>query len=252
MFNPVAARAVIKITDFLATQKGGIPIKTWNVVEFGNQRFGAKECLPKGFPFIESTKDFYKVLGFEYSCIDVNTNQGAIIADLNRPIRPQLKIGYHTLVTNNGTGEHIFDQRLVFENAHELCNVGGVMLHVLPFAPWENHGFYNYNPILFRDLAAANGYKILFLWMTTRNDPAPVDLFSGTDANPNNWVFQEKRPKLLQKWIKDRRAEAVGGPKEIYLTVAFQRMSPHGFKVPLQGKYKKDVEGLKIKEDYAL
>ena len=42
--------------------------------------------------------------------------------------------------------------------AHTLCKVGGVMLHVLPFVNYLNHGFFSFNPILFHDLAAANSY----------------------------------------------------------------------------------------------
>ena len=37
------------------------------------------------------------------------------------------------------------------------------MLHVLPFVNYLNHGFFSFNPILFHDLAAANGYDIVRL-----------------------------------------------------------------------------------------
>ncbi len=46
---------------------------------------------------------------------------------------------------------------------HDLTKTDGVMLFVLPFYNWLNHGFYNYNPLLFVDLATAYNYDILRL-----------------------------------------------------------------------------------------
>ncbi|MEQ8736392.1 MAG: hypothetical protein RIC29_15820 [Rhodospirillaceae bacterium] len=43
------------------------------------------------------------------------------------------------------------------------------MLHVLPMTPYLNHGFYNYYPTLFSDIAVANKYKWLFLWFGGRD-----------------------------------------------------------------------------------
>src|SRR3546814_7323570 len=97
---------------------------------------------------------------------------GAKVVDLNKPIKGHHYdlLGKFDLVTNNGTGEHIFNQDAVFENVHDLAKVGGAMLHILPMSPWVNHGFYNYNPILFRDIAAANRYEWLFMWVSDRSE----------------------------------------------------------------------------------
>lgn len=46
---------------------------------------------------------------------------------------------------------------------HQLARVGGIMLFVLPFYNWMNHGFFNFNPLLFTDLAEANDYEIVRL-----------------------------------------------------------------------------------------
>ena len=43
---------------------------------------------------------------------------------------------------------------------HNFCSVGGVMLHILPFIDWINHGFYSFHPIIFGDMASSNNYKI--------------------------------------------------------------------------------------------
>lgn len=109
-----------------------------------------------------STADYYRALGFAaYRTIDVNARYDSLVMDLNRDLA--LHYGFREtfdLVTNNGTGEHVFNQSAVFSNAHALCKVGGVMLHVLPFVNYLNHGFFSYNPILFHDLAAANRYDV--------------------------------------------------------------------------------------------
>ena len=78
-------------------------------------------------------------------------------------------IKVYDLVINNGTGEHIFDQYSLFKNIHNLCNLNGLMLHILPFIDWINHGFYNFHPIFFADLSAANDYEIIKLSMADRN-----------------------------------------------------------------------------------
>lgn len=111
------------------------------------------------------TGDYFRALGFSnYTAIDVNSVYGSLIMDLNVDLREAH--GYtqtFDLVTNNGTGEHIFNQLSVFKNMHQLTNVGGMQLFVLPFYNWMNHGFFNFNPLLFTDLAAANGYEVVRL-----------------------------------------------------------------------------------------
>jgi len=109
------------------------------------------------------TATYFKALGFsDYTAIDVNALYGSLIMDLNVDLGDTY--GYtktFDLVTNNGTGEHIFNQHAVFKNMHQLAAVGGVLLFVLPFYNWMNHGFFNFNPLLFTDLAAANDYEIV-------------------------------------------------------------------------------------------
>jgi hypothetical protein len=127
----------------------------------------------RGDALAASTADYYRALGFtSYRTIDVNARYGSIVMDLNRDLEQHY--GFRQtfdLVTNNGTGEHVFNQAAVFANAHALCKVGGVMLHVLPFFNYLNHGFFGYNPILFHDLAAANHYEVCRLSVASNHGP---------------------------------------------------------------------------------
>jgi hypothetical protein len=146
------------------------------VVEWGNQRFRYDPNVIDNVMKITNREirkpveyvwEFFEDLGFsDYLSIDVNEELKSIAMDLNFILKD--KYDYNEkfdLVTNNGTGEHIFDQRTVFENMHNLCEVDGIMLNILPLSPWLNHGFYNYNPNLFRDIVSANRYEWCFLWI---------------------------------------------------------------------------------------
>ena len=109
------------------------------------------------------TASYFRALGFaSYDAIDVNSLYGSMIMDLNVDLREKYAFTQtYDLVTNNGTGEHIFNQYAVMKNMHQLTKVGGMLLFVLPFYNWMNHGFFNFNPLLFTDLAAANGYDVV-------------------------------------------------------------------------------------------
>lgn len=233
MFNPVAVRAVTKLLPYY------VGVNEPSVVELGNQRFSPGTAPhPQG---VKTTEEFYRALGFsKYVAIDVNTKMSAIAMDLNFDLCD--KYGYYTkydLVTNNGTGEHIFNQYQVFKNIHNLCKLDGIMLHILPMTGWINHGFYNYNPFLFRDLAAANNYEILFVWLSKR-DMEPIDVTN----NPH--LFQEKRPTELIRVIHKLNSA------NTYLVVAMKNRSDNlaEFRTPIQGKYRGDIDSSEIGDRY--
>ncbi len=48
-----------------------------------------------------------------------------------------------------------------------MTQVNGILLFILPFYNWLNHGFFNFNPILFSDLSKANDYEIIKLSFAT-------------------------------------------------------------------------------------
>src|SRR5689334_20761103 len=87
-----------------------LPAGKKKVIEYGNQRFTAGSG---------TTQEFYEKLGYEYMALDVNENMGAVVVDLNLRYHRWMDIkfnplAYADLVTNNGTSEHIFDQRTIF------------------------------------------------------------------------------------------------------------------------------------------
>jgi hypothetical protein len=223
-FNPSAALTIGTIQEFIPEPK--------KVVEFGNQRYTASRVKEAS-----STKDFYNKLGIEYNAIDVNTERDSIIMDLNYDLRE--KYGYNekfSLVTNIGTSEHIFNQYTCFLNAHNLCEVGGLMYHQLPFIPWVNHGFFNYNPIFFNALAYANGYEVVMFVVCDR-EGVTIDEISDDE------MFKEKHPHALENALKK-----IG--RNVFCNVVLKKVNDEEFKMPFQGKYLKDIEAADLKEEY--
>ena len=216
-----------------------LPAPRGSVLEFGNQTWAADSVMPG----MASTRSFYEKIGFNrYLAIDVNDRLDAVALDLNEDLLARYDFEEQfNLVTNNGTSEHIFDQRMVFENAHNVCRLGGVMLHILPFTPWLNHGFFNYNPIVFRDIAAANGYEWLFALIGDR-----TGVQRQIEKEDFEWSFQEKRPAKLAEVL------AGGGWKrpDVFFVACWRKTIDADFRIPLQSKYKASIADKDIAETY--
>ena len=204
-FNPMTGKAVIDARQFLG--------KDPSVIELGSQTltFRMKER-----DHVDTVQAFYKELGFvSYDAVDFD-GRGTIEFDLNEPMPVSRTFD---LVTNNGTGEHIFNQAAVFKTCHDLCKQGGVMVHILPWINWRNHGFYNFNPILFKDLAAANGYEILKMYAGDRG---------GNITHPEVTFKEDKKPDPIDK--------------NIMLVSILRKTGAGSFCYPIQGKYQSLVK----------
>jgi hypothetical protein len=190
---------------------------TPTVVELGNQRLKNNKSRAKMYNKLQTistpatTKEFYKDIGFrKYVAIDVNTEKDAIALDLNMDLSEH----YHfvekfDLVTNNGTGEHIFNQYMVFKNIHNLCQVKGFMIHVLPFYGWVDHGFYNFQPNLFPCLALQNNYKLHALWIGESNG-GRIEKLDGKLSRDKGY----RHKFALDDWERDPMIVAIMQKKE--------------------------------------
>jgi len=194
-----------------------------------------------------TTKDFLLALGYsDYNSIDINGAENSFQFDLNEDLFEFYKFKeVYDLVINNGTGEHIFNQYALFKNIHNLTNTNGIMLHILPFIDWINHGFYNYNPIFFADLAASNQYVILDITLANRN---------GAELSLKNKkliqiMFEQIKPDYdssFKKIIENAKAQL---GNNIFLVVILKKVVPKIFSIPLQGKYLLDITGSNTKYD---
>jgi hypothetical protein len=102
----------------------------------------------------------------DYNSIDVCPGLKTEILDLNFDVLPQRLITHYDVVLNFGTTEHIFNQWNCFEVMHDATRVGGVIYHQLPASGYLDHGYYCYTPLFFREMAKANNYEIIDLFIT--------------------------------------------------------------------------------------
>jgi len=148
--------------------------------------------------------EFYNELGCgRYESIDGN-GRGTITADLNKPL-PNLKMQFD-LVTDFGTGEHIFDQRQVFKSIHLLTVRGGYFVFDRPCQGYKGHCYWLADECVWKDFAAANDYDILrFETKTTSRG----ELIRGVMQRKSKCKFrvpQQGRYKKLLRPIADKVA----------------------------------------------
>jgi hypothetical protein len=149
------------------------------------------------------------------TAIDFHGTSKALKLDLNCPI--DLKRQFH-VVNNCGTLEHIFNVGQAFKTIHDHTFPGGFMIHQVPFTGWIDHGFYNFNPTFFWDLAFANQYHICIFVYLELNPPKVIQLLN--------------REQILEM----AKTDAIG--KNANLLAVFRRPErPEPFKIPMQGYY---------------
>lgn len=166
-----------------------------------------------------TVEDWYRKRGAKsYSALDLVEKNGAVYADLNYPVNsPQVDI-----VCNNGTSEHLFNQSQVFKTIHDLAKE--TMVHCLPCSPWINHGFFNYNPTLFLDLAEANNYTLVSMAFHNRwGDGGEVSEFS-------NEAYIKAIAKTLSR-----------GRGDVFISVVLLKGRGE-FNFPTQGVYRDRVK----------
>jgi len=162
-------------------------------------------------------KLFYRVL-LDYRrivAIDFHGTPAALKVDLNYPVAVEEQF---EVLVNSGTGEHVFNVYQFFKTCHEVTCPGGIMFHSMPFCGWVEHGFYNFNPTFYWDLAAANGYRVVAMIYT---EVDPVKLVRLTD-----------REKILDM----ARSGELGRNALLYAIFA-KGGSESEFRIPFQAVY---------------
>jgi hypothetical protein len=150
-----------------------------------------------------------------YSAIDPGTPTSRYQFDLNFPVPLEEQFD---LSINNGTAEHIFNVAQFFKTAHERTKPAGLMIHSSPFTGWPDHGFYNFQPTFFFDLARSNRYDILSFLCGQIKPLKYVQITSHGD---------------FAKLIKEGRI-----PPNTHLNVVFRKPSePQDFVMPTQAYY---------------
>ncbi len=111
-------------------------------------------------------------IGVDYLAFDIVTGRRAEIFDLNEwTLGGKHRLAFD-IVLNCGTTEHVLNQTNSFRVMHDATKVGGLIYHSVPMTGFLDHGYFNYNPRLFWELARANAYNVLAL---TFNGPSGVE-----------------------------------------------------------------------------
>jgi len=264
-FNPVAASNIIESLNFIDSKnKTSLDIGAQTISINGN----FINFLIKKYKFLNDdqihqlnilkkkdfnkqkffTKDFFLALNFKsYDSIDINGAYESYKFDLNKDIFLEYNFNKkYNLVINNGTGEHVFNQQALFSNIHNLVEKNAIMLHILPFIDWINHGFYNFNPLIFADLAASNNYEIIKISFANRN--ADEILLEKKDYNI---LFEQIKPLKEDgrfKKVIDYAKEKLG--LNVLVVAMLKKKDSDDFKIPLQGKYLADLSKTNLNNDY--
>lgn len=146
--------------------------KGFSVLEFGDQylTYTAPHVLSKDF--------FERELGCGlYVSLDGN-GRGTHTHDLNKQLAVEAIGGPFDLVTDFGTGEHIFDQVQLWRTIHSAMKPGGFFIFDRPSQGYPGHCYYRTDRCYFEDIAAANDYEIVRMSERVRN-PASAGKYRG-------------------------------------------------------------------------
>jgi hypothetical protein len=129
--------------------------------------------------------DLLTKAGFYYLSYDIFAGFKTFIFDLNQDSVPSKHFGLFDVVLNCGTSEHVIGQYNCFKVIHDATKVGGIMYHEVPFSGYLDHGYFNYQPQLFIDLAKINGYEI-------------IEVSVGEPSGPENVISRIFQPYLTK------------------------------------------------------
>jgi hypothetical protein len=151
------------------------------ICDFGAQQF--KVCPP----FKENTyfREYVENLDKEYLSIDLTEEDKSIPLDMCKDF-PDIYKNYFDLVLDIGTSEHVEDYFMCMKNIHNVCNINGYMIHVVPSPKnWPGHGYHYVNMDFFIELAANYGYDIIEMFIRKCS-------FGGLDSHQTHVVFCKK------------------------------------------------------------
>lgn len=160
----------------------------------------------------------------DYVSFDICPGHRTEIFDLNREKLPSSYEGQFDLILNCGTSEHILNQLNLFSVVHDAARVGAFIYHQVPTTGRIDHGYFCYHPLLFRDLARANGYEIIDLWYKR-----------GFKKNPATGEVEPRSSSMAETGIEVRGKNGVHMEIPNHaICVLFRKVRPGPFQFPLE------------------
>ena len=182
-------------------------------------------------------KSFYKAIGFEeYACVDADGNNDSLLFDLNLIIKDEYNFNKKfDLVTNFGTSEHLINQKNFFENVHNLTNQNGYILHMLPFEGYINHGYFNYQPAFFYDMATANNYEIVGFWYYSERFSLNFFHYKGRHYIPLN--YDNKLIDFLDDLVRKGKFFMTPKGNQSSLAILYKKLNSDKFRLPFDNQF---------------
>lgn len=174
-------------------------------------------------------RELFERLNIRYKSLDSNAWYGDPF-DFNFDEVSEEDREAYCVTINAGTTEHLFDQENAFRIAHDLTRVGGLMIHSVPFIGNIDHGFFNYNPNLFSQLALQNSYELLGMWVSGRGE----ELFEWNEHSAGHFSY-----------LGYISSPSKGGG--LVLTCVMRKIHMGDFCIPFQKSYERMVESEIIK-----
>lgn len=178
----------------------------FTVLEFGDQ------VVTHGTPHELAAKLYRRLGAKRYVSVDGN-GRGSITFDLNRPTNELVgklhkfdRAGFD-LVTDFGTGEHIFDQAQFWRTVHALTKPGGFIIFDRPSQGYDAHCFWRTDLSTYRDIAAANDYAVIELEAHAGRNGGElvIGVMQKTKAAKFRVPQQGRYQKLLRPIIQGRQ-----------------------------------------------
>lgn len=110
----------------------------------------------------------FRALGAETAdSLDVSDFEGAAcIADLNKPVPPELE-GRYTCVLDGGTTEHVYNYPQAMQNIMRMLDTSGGYIALVPSDHWNGHGLFQFSPMLYIQLfQKENNFELLDLYFS--------------------------------------------------------------------------------------
>jgi hypothetical protein len=164
-----------------------------------------------------------------YESIDIVDGFKTTIYDLNFDTPPRNWLKNFDLVINCGTLEHVIHQYKALNFIHDLLKVGGYWFEQPPSVGFLNHGYFNYNPLFYLDIAAANNYELVEAWYSHAGGYPVTDVrFPIIDVN--RLEQDSERAKAQKKPFSDTEER----PAEMALSYNFNATMRKTVDAPLR------------------
>lgn len=147
-------------------QKFGLLNKKYDMLELGCQNI--YDTSFNGVTYGMVAKNYFESLGIKHTSWDITACQCSQKIDLRDELNVSV-FGQFDLITDYGTTEHIDNKEKGgfyqgFKNIHNLCKLGGMMIHETPLVNhWTGHGFNYVTKEFYTQLSKDMEYEMLDL-----------------------------------------------------------------------------------------